>query len=268
MGYERDGKKLQISDKWIRDQLSKEYFHTGEFIVKFKEIDYLFTVEKYLSEEKYNQIQEIYYGNVKGRRDGLLNVLEGRLFCSKCQKKMSFFSSKGWKRKDGIRKQYYYLYCTNKFCGQFRRQGINEQLLLKDFYMFIQKVLNNKNVDVKDEFINSINQLYLQHQKDIVGVDRKDIVKKIEKIEEEWERNNFLFLKGFINENQFNINHSECNTEIKRLNMKLTIEDKIYDDKLIIEYLNYINELNDEKNNIQFIIVKIVVIINTITIFF
>ncbi len=258
LGYERDGKRLQLSDKWVRDQLSKEYFYTGELKIKFKDVDYVFKVEKYLSEEKYNQLQEVYYGNVKSRRVGLINVLEGRLFCSKCQKKMSFFNTKGWKRKNGEQKQYYYLYCTNKFCEKYRLHGINEQLLLKDFYIFIQKIMNNKNVDVKDEFINSINQLYLQHKKEIVGVDRKYIVKKIEKVEEELDRNNFLFYKGFITESQFISNRIECSDEIKRLNDKLMLEDKIYDDKLIIEYLNYIDKLNDEDNNVQFIIDKII----------
>lgn len=258
MGYERDGKKLQISDKWIRDQLSKKHFYTGILKVRFKGVDYDFEVEKLMSEEKFNKIQEIYYGNLKGRREEVVNILEGKLFCSKCQKKMIFSSSKGWKKKDGTRKQYYYLYCNNEVCSDYRKHGINEQILLKDFYIFIEKILKNKNVDVKEEFILSINQLYIEHQKNLVGVDRKHIVKKIERLEEEKERNNYLFFKGFINESQFLQNVEESNMELRRLNEKLKLDDKIYDDKLIVEYLDYISKLEDENNNIQFIIDKII----------
>jgi hypothetical protein len=75
------------------------------------------------------------------------------------------------------------------------------------------------------------------------------IVKKIEKLEEQRERLKNLYFIGDLVLEEYKERKFLINTEIGRLEDKLLEEGKIYDDELIIKYLDHIQKLSENKND-------------------
>ena len=248
--FVRNGKKLTFQDMWLNRIIKNELYYTGLFKTKFKDKEYEFEVEKLIDYQKWNQIFEEYSGKIKLRRIDKINVLEGKIYCSVCNNKMYFYVANGYKRKDGsILKKYYYCMCGNENCEKFRKNGIEEKLLMKDFMIFFNKIKNSDKIDLVEEFKEKINYLYDEQKINLVGFNRKGVVKKIEDLEEKRDRVKYLFMENDLERKEYEELKFEISKEINIWENKLREEGKIYDDKLIKEYLNHIQKISGNKSD-------------------
>jgi hypothetical protein len=120
---------------------------------------------------------------------------------------------------------------------------------MKDFMLFFNKIKNSDKMDLVEEFKERINYLYDEQKNNLIGFNRKSVVKKIEDLEEKRERLKKLFYWKDLTEDDYVLMKSEVNKEINVWENKLREEGKIYDDKLIKEYLNHIQKLSGNKSD-------------------
>jgi site-specific DNA recombinase len=246
----RNGKILSFQVMWISRILRNELYYTGKFETKYRDKIYQWDIEPLLDYETWKYINKEYTEKIKLRRVEKLNVLEGKLYCSVCNNKLYFYLAYGYKgKKDREKKKYYYAQCGNEKCSIFRKNAIEEKILMKDFMVFFSKIKNSDKIGLIEEFRNTINNLYNEHKTKLVGFDRKMIVKKIEKLEEQRERLKNLYFIGDLVLEEYKERKFLINTEIGRLEDKLLEEGKIYDDELIIKYLDHIQKLSENKND-------------------
>jgi site-specific DNA recombinase len=248
--FMRNGKKLTFQNMWLNRIIKNELYYSGLFKIKFKDREYEFEVEKLIDYDRWNRILEEYSGKIKLRRIDKINVLEGKICCSGCNNKMYFYAANGYKRKDGIvLKKYYYCMCGNEKCEKFKKNGIEEKLLMKDFMVFFNKIKNSDKLDLVEEFKERINYLYDEQKNNLVGFNRKGVVKKIEDLEEKRDRLKYLFMENDLERKEYEELKFEISKEINIWENKLREEGKIYDDKLIKEYLNHIQKISGNKSD-------------------
>ena len=248
--FVRNGKKLTYQNMWVNRIIKNEVYYSGVFKTRFAGIEYEFGVEKLIDYDKWSKILDEYTGKIKLRRLEKINVLEGKVYCSVCNNKMYFYVANGWKRKDeSLRKKYYYMMCGNEKCEKFKMNGIEEKILMKDFMIFFNKIKNSDEIDLIEQFKEKINYLYDEQKTKLVGFNRKDVVKRIEDLEERRDRVMTLYINKDIIWDEYVLMKSEINKDIGVWESKLREEGKIYDDKLIKEYLNHIQELSENKND-------------------
>jgi len=248
--FVRNGKKLTFQNMWLNRIIKNELYYSGLFKTKFKDREYEFEVEKLIDYDRWNKILNEYSGKIKLRRIEKINVLEGKIYCSGCNNKMYFYASNGYKRKDGtVLKKYYYCMCGNENCEKFKKNGIEEKLLMKDFMVFFNKIKNSDKLDLVEEFKERINYLYDEQKNNLVGFNRKGVVKKIEDLEEKRDRLKYLFMENDLERKEYEELKFEINKEINIWENKLREEGKIYDDKLIKEYLNHIQKISGNKSD-------------------
>lgn len=246
----RNGKILSFQGMWISKILRNELYYTGIFKTKYGDKIYEWKVEKLIDYESWKIINQEYNEKIKLRRVEKLSVLEGKLYCSVCNNKLYFYLSYGYKsKKDKDKKKYYYVQCGNDKCIMYRKNAIRHEILMKDFMVFFNKIKNSDKIGLVDEFRNTINNLYNEHKTKLVGFDRKTIVNKIEKLEEQRERLKNLYFIGDLVLEEYKERKNLINVEIGRLEDKLLEEGKIYDDELIIKYLEHIQKLSESKND-------------------
>jgi site-specific DNA recombinase len=248
--FMRNGKKLTFQDMWLNRIIKNKLYYTGLFTTTFKDKEYVFEVDKLIDYEKWKLIFEEYSSKIKLRRIDKVNVLEGKVYCSVCNNKMYFYVVNGYKKKnDDVLKKYHYCVCGNEHCEKYRKNGIEEKFLMKDFMLFFNKIKNSDKMDLVEEFKERINYLYDEQKNNLIGFNRKSVVKKIEDLEEKRERLKKLFYWKDLTEDDYVLMKSEVNKEINVWENKLREEGKIYDDKLIKEYLNHIQKLSGNKSD-------------------
>jgi hypothetical protein len=69
---------------------------------------------------------------------------------------------------------------------------------MKDFMIFFNKIKNSNKLDLVEDFKERINYLYDEQKNNLIGFNRKDVVRKIEDLEEKRERLKKLFFCPYL----------------------------------------------------------------------
>jgi len=257
--YIRNGKILTFHVVWILRIIRNELYYRGIVETKFDEIIYEFQVEKLIEKNRWERIYNEHTKKIKLRRLNRVSVFEGKVRCSVCFNKMYFLKQKGWnvKKPNKERLEYVYIGCGNERCKMYRKNMIELRTLGKDFIVFLNKI-KNENPVIIDEFKDTINKMYKEYEKNMIGYNREEIIEKIENLDEQLERNRTLYISKDMSFTEYEYRKNEIVLMKEEWENKLMLDGKIYDDKILLDYMDYIKKLSGEGKDDNFIIDKLI----------
>lgn len=253
--FVRYGKKLKFSLGWISKLINNESYYSGKYKVKFANDDFEFELEKIVEEDYWRRVNNVWKYNFRKRTNIDVGKFGEIVYCSICYKRCNIFKqSKYISVKGGEKEYYYYVNCNNVKCKNYRKNVIDVRDIEVDFKIFLNNILDGERKLRIEEFKDKLNILYNLRKKSIDKVKVEDLIEEVEDKEVEIDRLKTLFIKQDIDEEEYEIEKNKRREDIELLKKKIDdLGNKIYDDKLIIRYLEEFDKLNEGYNDDDFI---------------
>lgn len=252
--YFRMGKNLKFSDGWVSKLINNETYYSGILKVKFDNDDFEFKIEPILNKDYWVRVNDKWKNGFRKRESVDIGVYNDLIYCYVCNRKCHVFSQNGWKKKDGTSLKYYYLNCNNTECRNYRRNVIDIRNIEIDFKIFMNNIMDGDRKIKIEDFKDKLNIMYGERVEKIEKVDYKKIVNDIEILEEELGRLKKLYVMRDLSEEEYLIEKENRLNRLEEYNKVLYERDnKVYNDELILKYLEEINKLNVGISDDEFI---------------
>lgn len=221
-------KKILFSSVWVGRLLKSRYYVDGIFRYRFMQEIGEVKCEPIILPGFYNHVISNIRVDKGTRERQRKSFLEGRCYCFKCKKKMILSFQKGWPKKDGTHKQYYYFRCQDKEClkGEWKKKNI----LIEDYEAKVDKFIRNFILDT-DFFKDEVRRVLREEMKrrtmifDSSKKNRKLIENKITKESLKMERLTEVYIDGKINKEEYKKRNDAIEVEIQKL--RSLIEDNV-----------------------------------------